>query len=218
MSQQQIVRYHRDAAGRLHSDGDKPASEWADGDKHWYQHGERHRDGDKPAIEDADGNKWWYQRDESHRDGDKPATEHANGNKYWYQHGLLHRDDDKPAIELANGNKQWYRHGKLHRDGDRPAIEDADGTKSWVWFGRHCVREKLQTCMKVLRRCIQHGPMRALIRFIRRYRDDIKVRKYVAETMYAPEATYGKRDKQRLADFAHELTNPSSSSLICKEP
>jgi hypothetical protein len=30
------------------------------GTKRWYKNGERHRDGDHPAIERADGDKHWY--------------------------------------------------------------------------------------------------------------------------------------------------------------
>ena len=92
----------------IHSFCDRPAVEYADGLKEWYQRGELHRDGDKPAIEYTNGTRWWYQQGKLHRDDDKPAREYADGAKWWYQRGELHRDNDRPAIEYANGTKRWY--------------------------------------------------------------------------------------------------------------
>jgi hypothetical protein len=74
-----------------------------------------HRDDDKPAIEWVDGTKSWWQYNNRHRDDDKPAVEYADDTKYWYQNGKCHRDNDKPAVEYADGSKDWYLHGEFIR-------------------------------------------------------------------------------------------------------
>ena len=84
------IKYKID--NKLHRDGDKPAIEYADGRKDWYQNG-----------------KFWCKNGKLHRDNDKPAVEYADGAKFWYQNGKLHRSNDKPAIEYANGTKEWYQ-------------------------------------------------------------------------------------------------------------
>ena len=81
------------------------------GDVYWYKHNTKqlHRI-DGPAVEDANGDKCWYQNGQRHRI-DGPAVERANGDCYWYQNGKRHRIDG-PAIEWANGAKYWYIEGK----------------------------------------------------------------------------------------------------------
>jgi hypothetical protein len=64
---------------------------------------------DNPQI-DEDGDKSWYQHGNRHRD-DGPALIYANGDKLWYQHDNIHRDDG-PAVEYANGRKFWYLNNK----------------------------------------------------------------------------------------------------------
>jgi len=54
----------------------------------------------------SDGDKYWYQNGQRHRT-DGPATECADGTKYWYQNGQLHRTDG-PAVEGTDGYKAWY--------------------------------------------------------------------------------------------------------------
>ena len=117
--------------GQLHSLY-SPAEEYANGDKEWYQNGERHRE-DGPAVEYADGDKEWYQNGERHREGG-PAIEYANGDKFWYLNGKCHRTDG-PAVEYADGDKEWYQNGKLHREGG-PAEEYANGDKFWYLNGK----------------------------------------------------------------------------------
>jgi predicted AlkP superfamily phosphohydrolase/phosphomutase len=51
------TEYYKD--GKLHRDNDRPAVEWYNGDKDWYQNGILHRV-DGPAVEWANGCKWWY--------------------------------------------------------------------------------------------------------------------------------------------------------------
>ena len=82
-----------------------------DGDKEWYQNGQRHRL-DGPAVERSNGDKIWCQNDQCHR-LDGPAVEFSNGYKEWHQNGPRHRLDG-PAIELLNGDKEWWQHGQQH--------------------------------------------------------------------------------------------------------
>ena len=105
----------------------------------YYIDNKRHRDDDKPAIEFSDGTKKWYQNDELHRDNDRPAIEDADGTKEWLQNDKRHRDNDRPAIEYADGTKEWWQNDKRHRDNDKPAIEDVNGTKWWYQNGT-CIR------------------------------------------------------------------------------
>lgn len=93
---------------------DLPTKVDAFGTKYWKNtQGQLHREGDKPAIEYANGDKCWFQNGKRHRNGDQPAAECANGDKHWYQNGKLHRNGDQPAIEYASGNKIWYQNGKF---------------------------------------------------------------------------------------------------------
>lgn len=131
---------HTDAAGNRfwfengtvpHRAGGLPAVEWANGDREWWEHGERHRDGGLPAIVEleirtipANIKGWvhqWYVRGKRHRDGGLPAYDRSDGERMWYVHGKAHRDDDLPAFEWADGSRDWCRRGILHRDGDQPA-------------------------------------------------------------------------------------------------
>jgi len=108
------------------------------GDKEWYQNGERHRL-DGPAIEYANGTKSWYQNDKRHR-LDGPAVEDANGYKAWHQNGELHRLDG-PAVEYASGGKEWHQNGELHRL-DGPAVEYVNGDKFWYIGGKKLTEEE----------------------------------------------------------------------------
>ena len=98
------IRWHNEARQLDRENG--PAVEYTDGDKSWYQNGERHR---------TDG----------------PAIEYANGDKYWYQNGKLHRDDG-PAIEYADGDESWYLNGERVSEADVMRLNetvDIEGTK-----------------------------------------------------------------------------------------
>jgi hypothetical protein len=100
---------------KIHRDKDKPAVEWPDGTKEWWQNGKRHRDNDNPAVEYLNDRKEWHQNGKLHRDNDKPAVECSDGSKEWWQNGKLHRDNDKPAVEFPNGAKLWYQNGNVIR-------------------------------------------------------------------------------------------------------
>jgi len=50
--------------GELHSNKDKPAIIFLNGNKLWYKNGKRHRDEDKPAVIFSDGRKRWYKNGE----------------------------------------------------------------------------------------------------------------------------------------------------------
>ena len=77
----------------------------------WHNHaGQLHRD-NRPAVEYANGDKVWYQNDQLHRI-DGPACEYADGDKSWYQNGLRHRLDG-PAVEYVNGRKDYWIDGTL---------------------------------------------------------------------------------------------------------
>ena len=55
------------------------------------------------------GDKLWYQNGERHR-LDGPAIEYANGTKHWRQNDKLHRLDG-PAIEWSDGSKEYFIEG-----------------------------------------------------------------------------------------------------------
>lgn len=93
---------------------DPPSKIDEEGNKFWFDdQGRYHRDNDKPAIEYANGDKCWHQHNKLHRDNDLPAVELINGTKKWYKHGLCHRDNDKPAVERAGclGRNEWWVYG-----------------------------------------------------------------------------------------------------------
>ena len=69
-----------------------PAVEYANGDKEWYQNGQRHRT-DGPAIEWTDGTKFWYQNGKLHRE-DGPAMVYPNGVWSWYLNGVRYTEDN----------------------------------------------------------------------------------------------------------------------------
>ena len=79
---------------KLHRDNDKPAREWSNGSKSWWQNGKLHRDNDKPAVEYSSGTKWWFQNDKLHRNNDKPAVEWSNGSKEWWQNDVFIRSSE----------------------------------------------------------------------------------------------------------------------------
>ena len=88
-----------------------------------------HRE-DGPALEYANGDKVWYQNGQRHR-LDGPAVERVNAYKSWWQNGKRHRLDG-PAIERTNGHKEWWQNDECHRL-DGPAVEYGDGTKEyWI--------------------------------------------------------------------------------------
>jgi len=61
---------------------DGPAYIFANGEKHWFQHGERHRDGG-PAIELNDGTLMWFKYGKKHRE-DGPAVKNFEGTQEWW--------------------------------------------------------------------------------------------------------------------------------------
>jgi len=84
-----------DDKGNLHSFNDKPAIEWDDGDKRWYENGKVHRL-EGPAYIAIYRN----------------FIEH-----YYYKNNLLHRLLKPAFIRLDNGIKSheaYYIKGKLH--------------------------------------------------------------------------------------------------------
>jgi len=97
----------------------------------WFKEGKLHRDGDQPATIYADGTQEWWKEGKFHREGDQPAVIRANGSQEWYNEGQRHRDGDQPAVITANGNQHWYKEGKYHREGDQPAIIFTDGRQYW---------------------------------------------------------------------------------------
>jgi hypothetical protein len=87
----------------------------------------------------TNGDREWFQNGERHR-LDGPACEYVNGGKFWYQNGKHHRLDG-PAIEWSDGEKYWYQNDKLHRL-DGPAIEGANGYKAWCIDGKKLTEEE----------------------------------------------------------------------------
>jgi hypothetical protein len=64
----------------------------------------------KPAVEWNDSTKEWWQNDLLHRIGG-PAVEDIDGYKEWWKNGLRHRLDGH-AIEYPNRNKVWCYEGE----------------------------------------------------------------------------------------------------------
>jgi len=58
------------------------------GTMYWFnKYGEYHSNGDRPAIIYSDGEKRWYKNGQIHRDSDKPAIIYSDGDKYWFKNG-----------------------------------------------------------------------------------------------------------------------------------
>jgi hypothetical protein len=105
------------------------------GKQEWYKEGKLHRDGDLPATIYVNGDQYWYKEGKRHRDDDLPAVIHANGDQSWYKEGKIHRDGDLPAVNFKNEYQSWYKEGKKHRDGDLPAVIHSNGTQQWYKEG-----------------------------------------------------------------------------------
>ena len=58
------TRWYKDAKCKILHRENGPAIEWRDGDKRWYQRGQRHRI-DGPAVVYADGSKVWCINDKA---------------------------------------------------------------------------------------------------------------------------------------------------------
>jgi len=101
----------KNAAGKLHRDGGRPAVVWADGSLKWYEQGQPHREGGRPAAIGADGSQWWYERGQLHREGGQPAVIKAGGAQEWWEWGRLHRGGGQPAIIMANGTRTYWVRG-----------------------------------------------------------------------------------------------------------
>ena len=102
-----------DAEGETHRDHDLPAVVHEGGRMlEWWEHGRLHREGDKPASISPDGMHEWYWHGELHRDGDQPAAIFSSGTRHWYQDGVLHRDGGLPAVIESTGEKQYWVHGQ----------------------------------------------------------------------------------------------------------
>ena len=71
---------------KLHSEDDRPAAEFTNGDKHWFQYGQRHR-ADGPAVSFINGQRHWYRNDVLHRI-DGPALQCNDPPDYWYIDGI----------------------------------------------------------------------------------------------------------------------------------
>ena len=69
---------------------------------------------DRPAVEYTNGGKFWYQNNQLHR-LDGHAAEYVNGTKIWFQNNQLHRLDG-PAIEWADGRQEYYIHGRKYTE------------------------------------------------------------------------------------------------------
>ena len=105
-----------------------------DGEKNWYQHGERHRL-NGPANIESNGYQAWWLDGKCHR-LDGPAIIQPDGGEEWVQYNKRHRDDG-PAVIWADGTELWYMNDKKHRE-DGPAVIHGDGTKEWFVNGiRH---------------------------------------------------------------------------------
>lgn len=50
----------------------------------WYKAGKVHRDGDLPATIHRTGSMCWYKNGKVHREEDLPAEIHSNGCKFWF--------------------------------------------------------------------------------------------------------------------------------------
>lgn len=93
-----------------------------------------HRENGLPAIEHANGNKEYYENGQRHRAHGLPAVECGNGYKEYFERGLRHREGDKPAIEHPDGYKAFFVRGLRHRVGG-PAIDDGKCFKAWYVNG-----------------------------------------------------------------------------------
>ena len=63
-----------------------------DGSKEWSRDGKLHRDGDLPASEGADGTRMWFRDGKRHRDGDLPAVVWADGRvEFWVDGKRVYR-------------------------------------------------------------------------------------------------------------------------------
>ena len=108
------------AKGKLHIEGDQPASIFSNGTMEWYKNGTIHRSGDKPAIieviEVASLCKImeWFKNGNHHRDGDKPATIWSDGTMEWWENGIRHRSGDKPSITYTDGKMYWFKNGESY--------------------------------------------------------------------------------------------------------
>jgi ribosomal protein L25 (general stress protein Ctc) len=148
--------------GKLHRDGNLPATIYARGTQFWYKNGvnytpkkqyanfEEFEQSDEYKLgkpvqvkfpdgtsyeKDSNGDQWWCKDGNLHRDGDLPAVIWAIGGQFWYKNGEPHRNGDLPAIIYANGDQYWYKNGKLHRDEDLPAVILARGDQYWYKDG-----------------------------------------------------------------------------------
>jgi len=112
-----------------------PAIVSANGDREWYEDGQRHRGGGGPAVELADGTREWWHRGQRHRDGGFPAVELADGTREWWEGGQRHRDGGLPAVELADGTKEWWEGGQRHREPDSQPALVRERHKEWYTHG-----------------------------------------------------------------------------------
>ncbi len=92
---------YRDADGEYHRDAGW-AVIWPDGSRFRFQHGVLHSDGDQPTVERADGTVEYMQDGLHHRVGGPAMIIPSTGQEIWYQHGLLHCDEG-PAIRGSDG-------------------------------------------------------------------------------------------------------------------
>ena len=118
----------RDSKGRLHRDGDLPASIDDNGCRMWCQHGILHRDNDRPAIiiiGPRGCEKHWWVHGRRHRDN-RPAEKYGDGIRHWKVYGKLHRIGG-PAIEDPNDihGTRWYVNGQVFPNGDDDEYKEA---------------------------------------------------------------------------------------------
>ncbi len=76
---------------------------------HWYRNGVLHSEDDKPAVIYQDGDLRWFKDGYLHREDDKPAVVNQDGYLRWYKDGKLHREDDKPAVINRDGYRDGYQ-------------------------------------------------------------------------------------------------------------
>lgn len=100
----------------------------------WKMNDLLHRENGQPAIEHANGNKEYYENGQRHRAGGLPAVECGNGYKEYFERNLRHREGDKPAIEHPDGYKAYFVRGLRHRVGG-PAIDDGKAFQAWYVNG-----------------------------------------------------------------------------------
>ena len=125
--------------GKLHR-LDGPALITRQGDKEWWQYGQRHREYNQPAVHRSSGHQEWWLRGRLHR-RQGPTIIDSYGNQSWHQHGRLHSMTHPVKVLRFDGfkfhetSKKVWMLGDLECRLDGPAIT-ASRYQCWMQFGK----------------------------------------------------------------------------------